>query len=305
MSVCPNSETDALSHLALKLERFAPQLCRLMLDQVWILPRRMQLETGEVRATVPMLRGVWGCVMERHFPELYHRVFSVPSRPGPVAQGPPYVLRPAPADPDWAPAVEWILVGDAIRYSGRLLQCWHLAGGRGLTRDRESFIIRRHGVLIPEGQVVPKAQPWPLSQALWPCASPLTGCVLNFPVPLRIRYQNHLVLQPTLADIVAALVRRLGGFLPEEYQDLWRELGRYLVTRAHHIPAQSGPWKRQDLVRFSGSQKKQLQLWGVVGTIILPQGPQELLPLLAAAPWIHVGKGTVFGMGQMEVHALH
>ena len=31
---------------------------------------------------------------------------------------------------------------------------------------------------------------------------------------------------------------------------------------------------------------------------MLPDGPGPLWPLIAAATWIHLGKGTVFGMGQ-------
>ena len=297
----PSSETDQESpHLA----AYLPQLCRLALEQVWILPRRMQLDTGRTYATVPMLRGVWGRAIRKHFPELFSRVFEVPSRPGPVAQGPPYVLRPAPPDTEWAPAVEWILIGPAIEYLGRLAECWQRAGHYGLGRQREPFRVVRQGTLRPDGSVGQEPSPWSLAQAQWPCASAVTPCRLEFVSPLRLRYRGRLVERPTLVDLVASLVRRLGGMIPHQYQQLWLSLGRLLLERAAQLPARSGPWQRQDLVRYSGTQKQELQLHGVVGTITLPEGPQELLPLLAAAQWVHLGKATVFGLGQLVVHPL-
>ncbi len=286
------------------LEHHLPQLCRLALEQVWILPRRMQLDTGRVYATVPMLRGVWGRAMREHFPELYSRVFHVPSRPGPVAQGPPYLLRPAPPDADWAPAVEWILIGKAIDCLGRLLQCWQRAGSYGLGSKREPFRIVRQGTLRPDGAVSDDPRPWSLAQAVWPCASAATPCRLELVSPLRLRHRSRLVERPTLVDLVASLVRRLGGMLPERYQPLWLEMGQLMLRRAEELPARSGPWHRQHLVRYSAAQKQEVELYGVVGTITLPEGAQQLTPLLAAAQWVHVGKATVFGLGQLEVHPL-
>ncbi len=299
-----SSPPEPASRAPSALERHLPQLCRLALEQVWILPRRLQLDTGRVYATVPMLRGVWGRAMHEHFPELYGRVFQVPSRPGPVAQGPPYLLRPAPPDAEWAPAVEWILISPAIQYLGRLLECWQRAGHYGLGPQREPFRIVRQGTLRPDGEVGEAPSPWSLAQALWPCASPVTPCRLEFIAPLRLRHRGRLVEHPTLVDVVAALVRRLGGMLPEAYQPLWVDLGRVLRARAEQLPAQCGPWRRQHLLRYSGAQNQELELHGVVGTITLPEGPQELLPLLAAAQWVHVGKATVFGLGQLVVHSL-
>jgi hypothetical protein len=40
---------------------------------------------------------------------------------------------------------------------------------------------------------------------------------------------------------------------------------------------------------------------GVVGTLDLPDGPGPLSPLIAAAQWLHLGKGTVMGLGQLRI----
>ena len=67
----------------------------------------------------------------------------------------------------------------------------------------------------------------------------------------------------------------------------------------------AGPWhgERRDLVRWSGAQRREIDLHGVSGSLELPGGPGLLWPLFAAACWTHIGKGTVFGLGQLRISA--
>jgi hypothetical protein len=76
----------------------------------------------------------------------------------------------------------------------------------------------------------------------------------------------------------------------------WLELGRA-------VPFEPWQGRRLDLVRYSGSQKAEVELRGVAGSLALPAGPGPLSPLLAAAAWIHIGKGTVMGLGQLKITA--
>ncbi len=50
----------------------------------------------------------------------------------------------------------------------------------------------------------------------------------------------------------------------------------------------------------SPRQHRELDMHGFIGSIELPDGAGDLWPLLAAGFWIHAGKGTVFGLGQMQ-----
>jgi hypothetical protein len=40
---------------------------------------------------------------------------------------------------------------------------------------------------------------------------------------------------------------------------------------------------------------------GVSGSLDLPEGLGPLALLLAAAQWLHLGKGTVMGLGQLRI----
>lgn len=67
------------------------------------------------------------------------------------------------------------------------------------------------------------------------------------------------------------------------------------------------PWvgEKCNLVRWSAAQQREVELFGITGGISLPNGPGFIWPLLAAAQWCHIGKGTVFGMGQIRIQPYH
>ena len=84
------------------------------LNSVSLLPRRLLLATPGVEASVPMLRGAWGAALHDLAPAAYRAVFGTADD----GQGPPpgYLLRPAPPDPRCAPAVDFFLIGEAVKH---------------------------------------------------------------------------------------------------------------------------------------------------------------------------------------------
>ena len=232
-----------------------------------------------------------------------------------------YVLRPAPPDPEFAPALEWILIGDALRHDFALCRAWDVASGLGLGPQRRRFHLRRTVALRPDGQVVEHAAPWPLSEcavggleqtqgrptrrASCPRAvrelAPDQPCRLVFPSPLRLLFRKRLIEAPTLADIVVAACRRVKVYLPADQHTAWDDVARQALETARRTPAGAWQGERLDLRRYSARQHAELELRGVTGCLDLPHGPGELWPLLAAATWLHLGKGTVMGLGQMVV----
>lgn len=330
------------------------------LSAVRVLPRRMLLDTPGVAATVPMLRGVWGAALHDLDPAAYAAVFGpndqaargpnarrqtgaapphrvaagLPAPAGPAAAGGPeaagpvggteaaaYILRPAPPDPQFAPAIEWILIGDATQHDFPLCRAWDVASGMGLGPQRLRFHLRRTLVLRPDGQAVDHAAPWPLSDVRWRAQAHAPGpgggrqlpdeparelapdepCRLVFPAPLRLLIRKQLIETPTLADLVVAAGRRVRAYLPDGLGADWDTLCRQALDVARGRPAAAWQGARLDLHRYSGRQHAELELRGVAGSLDLPQGPGELWPLLAAAQWLHLGKGTVMGLGQLVV----
>ena len=274
---------------------------RALLARVRVLPRRLSLSTPGVQATVPTLRGVWGAALHDLAPEAYADVFEGRGRPH--ERTPAYVLRPAPPDPSDAPAVEFILIGDAVRHDAAAMRAWDIASGMGLGRSRRRFVVRRARALSPSGEAaspdVP-ATPWPVSGAAWPLEGDpaSTPCRLRFEAPLRIVRDGELVERPALADVAVAALRRVTAFAPAGTRAEARRLARTVAEIARDIPCEPWSGERLDLVRYSARQRVDIELRGVAGVMGLPAGPGELWPLLAAARWLHVGKGTTVGMGQ-------
>jgi hypothetical protein len=278
-----------------------------VLHHIPILPCRILLETPGVAATVPMLRGVWGAALREVDRAAYDRVFEgglSPSRAttAPHEKTPLYVLRPAPPDPEFAPAVEWILIADAVADAQRLAGAWQVAARSGLGPDRRPFSLRRWLCLDALGQPAEEVGPWRLGQCAWPWPNPeTTPCRVRFDVPLRLRRRGQLIEQPALPDLVVAAARRVAGFLPPAELPAWKTLEPDLLALARQTPAE--PWQgdRLDLTRYSGRQRRELDMHGVCGSLLLPEGPGPLWPLLAAACWLHIGKGTVMGLGQLHI----
>jgi hypothetical protein len=201
--------------------------------------------------------------------------------------------------------VEWILIGPAVRHDPSLLRAWDVASGMGLGSEHRRFHIRVLRPIAPDGTLLAKgapAGPWPLSKAGLPTGS--GPCAVRFDAPLRLIRSKRLVEAPTFADLVVAASRRIHSYLPGPAADELATLTPALTELARRTPAAAWRGERLDLVRYSGKQKAEIELRGVAGRLDLPEGPGPLWPLLAAAQWLHLGKGAVFGMGQPRVAPL-
>ncbi|ABC21953.1 CRISPR system precrRNA processing endoribonuclease RAMP protein Cas6 [Rhodospirillum rubrum] len=269
---------------------------------VVVSPRRLSLLTPGVNATIPMLRGVWGCALHDRDRETYATVFEGLGPDGdPSDRRPLYVLRPAPADPRDAPALEWISLGGALAHDSVLLDAWMDAADRGLGPRRHPFGFRAMRHLRADGScggVAPAALP--LAPLPWPLAGPPadTPCRLTFHVPLRLMRKGRLILCPTLGDIVAVGLRRLADLAGSAAEgEALRALQPALLETAHAVAVR--PWQGESAIlqRYSANQGE-IEMNGVRGTLAFPFGPGALWPLLVALSWVHLGKGTVFGLGQ-------
>ncbi len=276
-----------------------------LLERVEIRAWRLLLVTPQVRATIPMVRGVWGRALCHVDAEAYQQVFAPDGVPH--LRLPRYILRPAPPDPGTAPAVEWILLGVDESLEPVLWRAWDIATGMGLGPRRAPFSIRERLPLGPGNDVAfCQAKRWPLSDAAWPLSGDPTStpCRLDFPAPLRLIRQGTLLTAPDSADIAAAAGRRVASLAGEARGDVYRDLMRAVRQEAAGLAASHWNGERSDLVRWSAAQQREIDLHGVTGGLEFPAGPGQLWPVFAAACWTHVGKGTVFGLGELRVSSL-
>ncbi len=267
---------------------------------------RLFLATPGVLATVPMIRGVWGAALRAEDEAAYRRVFV--GGEDPSDRLPTYLFRPtrnAIADP---PALEWIVFGNALDDEAVMQRAWARATAMGLGPGRRPFSIRRTEYLHPDGTAGSAPTTWRADQVLWPF-SPSRPCHLVFPAPLRLLKKKRLITAPTLPDLIEHALRRVAALAGPGDAEPGEAAGddRLVTLTASALGAAEAtravPWDGRplDLVRYSGTQKQEVELHGVTGALTLPYGPGPLWPLLAALAWTHLGKGTVFGLGQMLI----
>ncbi len=279
-----------------------------ILRQVFILPRRLCLETPGVYADVTLLRSVFGSALRGLDEDIYAKVFAPPQQSG-ANMTPGYAMRPAPPDAKTSPAVDFVLIGNAIEHHDAILRAWDIASGMGLGKSRARFFVRRALALLPNGGYIHDRQRkvgWALAELCsdervsefeWPIR-------VRFVTPLRLIRNGQLESEPTLRDLAVGVWRRVGAYVPtqirqehEAVQDEIFEVANRILT----IPWQGDP---TEVKRWSASQQQELHLQGVLGSLGLPQGAGLLYDLLRVGTWLQIGKGTTIGMGSFVLESL-
>jgi hypothetical protein len=260
---------------------------------------RLHLDTPDVQATVPLLRGVWGAALHELDLALYERLFR-----GGDDELPLYLMRPAPPWVRPTPALEFILFGpaepevEAVAWSA-----WETALRRGLGPNRvpaqlvEVRPLAWDGTALAPARVQPGFALYPLP---WQAGTADQSGLLVFPAPTRLMRAGRLIERPALTDVVIAALRRVRALAGEAAEVVWRGRQQWL-NLAPGQPVGAARWQPLDLVRYSGRQHREAELRGVTGTLNLPAGPGPLVDLLGAAMWLHIGKGTVMGLGRLDV----
>jgi hypothetical protein len=128
--------------------------------------------------------------------------------------------------------------------------------------------------------------------------------MVRFLTPTRIRTEGTIRHEVTFADFARALLRRLSSLC---YFHCGCELDadfQGLIERAAAIRTVDSDLRWQHQERFSSRQKQDIYMGGIVGTIRFaapdPAAWHPYLPLLSAGQWVHVGKGTVMGLGKYD-----
>ena len=128
---------------------------------------------------------------------------------------------------------------------------------------------------------------------------------LCFQTPARVQSEGRMRTALTFQEVVRALLRRLSSLC---YFHCGCELQvdfKGLIERASMIRTIRSELRWQEQDRFSGRQQQRIDMSGVLGRVVFeaPEASEwePYLPLLAAGEWVHVGKGTVMGLGKYRV----
>ncbi len=289
-----NLQNDPCSEFEVNLQK--------LLGTITVNAWRLYLRTPYTHATTPMIRGVWGRALRHVDRALYDEIFIGSNQQS--QNLPRYILRPAPADPNTAPAIDLILFNVDENCDQTIWKSWEMASVMGLGKNREPFRIRRRECLTSDNAIDGfNWNSWTLSDVQWPLPNPpeSTPCQLRFDVPLRLIKKRSLLRTPEFSDLITASFRRIALLAGLQRSASYAHLIRTAKFLSSHTEAHPWVGEKCNLVRWSGAQQREVELFGVTGSIVLPNGAGAVWPLISASQWSHLGKGTVFGMGQIQI----
>lgn len=281
-----------------------------------------------------MLRGAFGhalkktvCVMGPEQPCLtcmlrpqcaYTRVFEtfIEGEPPPLLDGLKTSPRPFVID-DFEPKrdfqkgdhleFDFSLFGRACEMHPYVIFAFMRAGDRGFARQRHKFLLEKVLWQNDEWQqlydggrqaLVGIAKP-KIVVTNGPLSSPLT---LKFLTPTRIKYNNRLTMDfsfRVLAFKMLSRVLEIAHFHVPGAEVNWEF--RELLDAADEVRIASKRLYWEDVKRYSNRQNSKLTVGGFFGDLVLEGDLEPFNQLLRTVEVLHVGKGTVFGLGKVRV----
>lgn len=124
---------------------------------------------------------------------------------------------------------------------------------------------------------------------------------LQLLTPMRLRFDEALVNHLDFHVLIRNLLRRLSAL---SYFHCGHQLDldfRGLIARAEQITTEKTELHWADWHRYSNRQKRKIQMGGLIGQVTYSGPLAEFLPLLRLGELVHIGKGTVFGLGKYHM----
>lgn len=120
---------------------------------------------------------------------------------------------------------------------------------------------------------------------------------LRFLTPARLRFDEALATRLDFHVLIRNLLRRLSTL---SYFHCGRQLDldfKGLIARAEQVTTEKAELRWVDWQRYSTRQKTKITMGGLVGQASYSGSLVEFLPFLRLGELVHLGKGTVFGLG--------
>ncbi len=201
-----------------------------------------------------------------------------------------------------------VLVGKAQEYLPYFVYTFHKMGEEGIGRDRGRFSLEEVRAVDERGERVsiynhsektlhnhfPRIDLEKIEAELRPSVT------LHFLTPAKITVNKKLVDELTFPVLLKSILRRYHS-LRYFHQDGSKERFEIDWEAAERIRILNNNLKCRRLKRYSNRQKRPLPLEGFVGKITYEGNLSPFMPWIKIGEYLHVGKGTTFGLGWYRV----
>ena len=205
------------------------------------------------------------------------------------------------------------LTGKAIDYLPYFVYAFEEIGNNGLGKNRGCYFIEEviNKNESNEGKVIYKTD-----KKLLPANFIFTEdtikeisenfndkkeITLDFLTHTRVLYQEKLVTHLDFHVFIRNILRRISLI---SYFHCGKELDldfKGIIERAKEVIVKNSSLYWHDWERYSNRKKRKMTLGGFKGKITYEGNLQEFLPFIITGKYIHLGKGSAFGMGKYEV----
>jgi len=125
---------------------------------------------------------------------------------------------------------------------------------------------------------------------------------LSFLTPTRILYNGHLTLDLEFHILIRNLLRRLSLLYYFHCGGDTSEIDfKGIIEKAKEVKIAEKHLRWYDWERYSGRQETRMKMGGFVGKITFEGNIEPFMQIIKAGEFLHVGKGTSFGLGKYEI----
>lgn len=123
----------------------------------------------------------------------------------------------------------------------------------------------------------------------------------RFLTPARIKYNGKFIDDANFEVLIRNLLRRLSSLARIHCGEQWELDWKGLIERTKEIKTVQSDLAWKDWERYSKRQDTKLKMGGFLGDITFEGDLAEFMPFLKLGEYLHIGKGTVFGLGKYEI----
>lgn len=165
-----------------------------------------------------------------------------------------------------------------------------------LNKDKEIIIYDGNSHFRDDYQVIDSAEL--IQEASQLNYHQVTLCFLT---PARIKYEGKLTMDIDFEIVMRNLLRRLSWLAEVHCDEKWKLEWKEIIKRAKEIKTIHSDLRWHDWERYSQRQGTKMKMGGFLGEITFEGDLAEFIPFLRLGEYLHIGKGTVYGLGKYEI----
>lgn len=200
-----------------------------------------------------------------------------------------------------------LMTPSALSQLSLIVAAWRQAFAKGVGKGNGTAELVKIEHLTPQGAATtiysasePVLQPHNTALPV-PRFDQPENVLLRLQTPLRIEQRGKLINEQSItpALFLRHLIRRVS------FQVCAQQQSAFPLEEVHQLNALADRVKEGerkmlwcDWERYSSRQNKKMKLGGLVGYWQLLEVSPQLLPLIYLGQWLHLGKGSAFGLGK-------